>query len=231
MSVLSQSIKTWPIQDRPREKILKINGEANVTDAELLAILLRTGTRGQSALDLAKALIQEFKTFRNLSKASTLQWQCFRGLGQAKRAQIKAALEIGRRFRDNETRAEGKALTSSLDAANIFMPLLRDAKIEIFKTIYLDGRQRILDIHDSSIGTINRAVPFIREIIRQGIDLGAAGLICGHNHPSGEVLPSEEDHKFTHELKEAGDLMRIKILDHIIIGNNKYYSFADQGTL
>lgn len=224
------SIKNWPLADRPREKLLQ-HGEQSLTDAELLAILLSTGMKGQSAVDVAMTIVKKFKTFRNMSESPVSFWESIPGLGRAKFAQIKAALEIGRRFRENETRMENRLIRSSGDAAAILIPILRDRKIEIFKTIYLDAKQRMIEITDTTAGTTNRAVPFIREIFHRGINNGAVSLICGHNHPSGEVTPSPEDRKFTDELVSAGRIMQIKVLDHLIIGENKYYSFADDGTV
>lgn len=223
-------IKSWPKDDRPREKLLK-NGESSLSNSELLAILLRTGVRGQSAIDLARKIIDKFGTFRNMSHSDDRSWKEFKGLGSAKIAQIKAALEIGRRFREDEAAVGKQKIRSVKDAVDILMPQMRDLKTEIFKVIYLDSHNRITDIVNAAVGTVNHAMPIIREIIHGALQNFAVSIICVHNHPSGDPKPSTEDRDFTRELCQAGNVMRVKMLDHLIIGDNQYHSFADSGEL
>ncbi|MBU1809399.1 MAG: DNA repair protein RadC [Candidatus Omnitrophica bacterium] len=224
------SIRAWPKEDRPREKLLK-NGARNVSNSELLAILLRTGTRGVSAIDLARKVLNKFKTFRNMTHTDLCDWKGLKGLGSAKIAHIQAALEIGRRFREDEASAGKQKITSAKDVVAIIMPQVRDLKTEVFKVVYLDSNNRIIDIADAVTGTVTKAMPIVREIIHSALQKFAASIICAHNHPSAKTEPSAEDKKFTKELYDAGKLMEIKVLDHLIIGDNQYYSFADEGLL
>jgi DNA repair protein RadC len=221
-------IKSWPQDDRPREKLLK-NGAGTLSSSELLAILLRTGIKGESAIDLARRIIDKFSTFRNMSHTDMCQWEEFKGLGPAKIAQIQAALEIGRRFRDVEVSGPKQKIACARDVVEIIMPQMRDLKTEIFKVVYLNSTNRIIEISNSAVGTVNHAMPIVREIIHAALQKFAAAIICVHNHPSANVAPSPEDKKFTQELIAAGNLMNIKVLDHIIIGDNTFFSFADEG--
>ncbi len=220
------TIKEWPVSDRPREKLIK-NGEHTLSNSELLAVLLRSGVKGQSAIDLARKILQKFKTFRNLSHTDLAQWKEFKGLGIAKIAQIKAAIEIGRRFREDEVKENQPKIESSKDVVDILMPRMRDLKKEVFKIVLLNSQNRIIDIFDTGEGTVNKANPIIREIFQKVLQNYATSLICVHNHPSGKTEPSREDRDFTKELYQAGNIMQVKVLDHVIIGDNEYYSFAD----
>src|SRR3989338_9258827 len=225
-----RSISNWPEEDRPREKLLK-NGEHTLSNSELLAILLRTGVKGQSAIDLARKILEKFKTFRNLSHTDLAQWREFKGLGIAKIAQIKAAIEIGRRFREDEAKENQPKIESSKDVVDILMSRMRDLEKEVFKIVLLNSQNRIIDIFDAEEGTVNKANPIIREIFQKSLKNYAVSLICVHNHPSGKTAPSTEDCEFTEELFKAGNIMQVKVLDHVIIGDNEYYSFSDQGNI
>jgi DNA repair protein RadC len=227
---MNTGIKSWPAEDRPREKLLK-KGAGALSHSELLAILLRTGVSGVSAIDLARQIIEKFGTFRNMSHTDMRDWKEFKGLGPAKIAQIQAALEIGRRFREDEVLSARQKISSAQDIVAIVAPQMRDLKTEVFKTVYLNNNNRIIDIHEAAIGTVNQAMPIVREIIHLALQKFAAAMICVHNHPSGNVVPSPEDKKFTHELASAGKLMGIKVLDHIIIGDGSFFSFADEGMM
>jgi DNA repair protein RadC len=224
--IYEKAIKNWPEDDRPREKLLR-NGEHSLSKSELLAILLRTGSKDQSALDLARRIMKKFKTFRNMSHTDMRDWKELKGVGNAKIAQIKAAIEMGRRFREDELQEEKIVVRSAKDIVDILMPRMRDLKKEVFKTVMLDSKNRIIDIIEITKGTVNQANPIIREIFHKALELFATGLICVHNHPSGNIIPSKEDKDFTKTLSEAGKIMQVKVLDHIIIGDNSYYSFAD----
>jgi len=222
-------IKSWPKDDRPREKLFK-EGEHKLSNTELLAILIRSGVKGQSAIDLARKILQKFKTFRNMSHTDIRDWKEFKGLGIAKIAQIKAAIEIGRRFGEEKIEEKPK-IESSKDAVDILMPRMRDLKKEIFKIVLLNSQNRIIDIIEIEEGTVNKATPMIREIFQRASQKFATSLICVHNHPSGKITPSREDCEFTKELSKAGKIMQVNVLDHVIIGDNEYYSFADEGDL
>jgi DNA repair protein RadC len=228
--IKSTGIKSWPEDDRPREKLLKL-GAGALSKSELLAILLRTGVAGNSAIDLARQMLDKFGTFRNMSHSDIRDWKEFKGLGPAKIAQIKAALEIGRRFREDEVISVKQKINAARDVVDIIRPQMRDLKTEVFKVVYLNSNHRIIDISDAATGTVNQAMPIVREIIHAALQKYAAAIICVHNHPSANITPSPEDKKFTGELSAAGKLMGIKVLDHIIIGGDNYFSFADEGLM
>lgn len=224
-------IATWPEEDRPREKLLKF-GEHTLTTSELLAVLLRSGVKGESAVDLGRKIMKKFKTIRQMSHTDISQWKELKGLGDAKIAQIKAAIEVGRRFMTEERKTEGR-VESSKEVADLFMPRMRDLKKEVFKILLLDGQNNIMDIKGVEIdeGTVTQASPNVREIMSKALQNFAAAVVCVHNHPSGNPNPSQEDRHFTKKLVIAGKAMQIKVLDHIIIGDDKYYSFADEGLI
>ncbi len=226
----STGIKSWPEDDRPREKLLKRGAKA-LSNSELLAILLRTGVQGNSAIDLARQIIDKFGTFRNMNHTDMREWKEFKGLGPAKIAQLQAALEIGRRFREDEVLSVKQKIASARDVVTIIMPQMRDLKTEVFKVVYLNSNNRIIDISDAATGTVNHAMPIVREIIHTALQKFTAAIICVHNHPSANIAPSPEDKKFTQELTAAGKLMGIKVLDHVIIGDGSYFSFADEGLM
>ena len=230
MEKILNGIRSWPAEDRPREKLLK-KGARTLSDSELLAILLRTGVKGVSAIDLARKIVDKFGTFRNMNHTDAREWKEFKGLGPAKIAQIQAALEIGRRFRDVEINGPKQKIASARDVVDIIMPQMRDLKTEVFKVAYLNSNNRIIEISDAAIGTVNHALPIVREIIHAALQKFAAAIICVHNHPSANIAPSPEDKKFTQELSAAGKIMDIKVLDHIIIGDGNYFSFADEGMM
>ncbi len=223
-------IMAWPVDDRPREKLLK-RGARNLSNSELLAILLRTGTSGVSAIDLARKILKKFGTFRNMIQTDSRDWKEFKGLGAAKIAHIQAALEIGRRFREDELVAGKQKIKSAHDLAQILMPQMRDLKTEIFKVAYLDNQNKLIDIEDAAIGTVNHAMPIVREIIHSALQKFAVSIICAHNHPSSGIEPSVQDKQFTRELYNAGKLMNVKIIDHLIIGDDQYFSFSDKGLM
>ena len=223
-------IKTWPEDDRPREKLLK-KGAGALSNSELLAILLRTGTQGTSAIDLARKILKKFGTFRNMSHTDSRDWKDIKGLGGAKIAHIQAALEIGRRYREDDVSTRKQKIASAKDVVDIVMPQLRDLKTEMFKVVYLDNNNRIIGISDTAVGTVDQAFPIVREIIHAALQKFAKSIVCVHNHPSANITPSLEDKKFTKELCDAGRIMEIKVLDHVIIGDNEFYSFEDEGEI
>jgi len=229
-SPYTTAICQWPEDDRPREKLAKY-GPQRLSNSELLAILLRTGSKGESALGLARRILHKFKTFRHMSHTDVNDWKDFKGLGPAKIAQIAAAIEIGRRFREDEARETRPALKSSKDAADLLMPRMRDLKTEVFTVVYLDAGNCVIEIADAAIGTVNHAAPIVREVIHAALQKFAVSIICAHNHPSGQITPSQDDRRFTRHLRDAAHMMGVKALDHIIIGDNQHYSFADAGEM
>ncbi len=225
----NKSIKNWPKDERPREKLFKF-GEHTLSNTDLLAILLRSGVKGQSAVDLSRKILSKFGTFRDMSHTDIRDWKEFKGLGQAKIAQIKTAIEIGRRFLAENKQPKGK-IKGSRDIADLFIGRMRDLKKEVFKILLLDNQNHIIETAEVTEGTVNQASPIIREIISKALQSFAVSLVCIHNHPSGDPCPSKEDRDFTKELCQAGKVMDIKVLDHIIIGDNQYFSFADEELL
>jgi len=222
-------IKDWPEDEKPREKLLR-RGEHMLSDTELLAILIGTGTAGRTALDLARRVKQVFPTFRDMGHTSAGQWRLIKGLGTAKICRIRAAIEIARRFGEESLR-ERPRVTQSADVAALYMLRMRDLKREIFRVIYLNSRNVVIHEQEMEEGTVNQANPVVREILREGLEHLAVSLICVHNHPSGDPAPSREDREFTRALATAGKAVGIRVLDHIIIGDNRYHSFADAGDL
>lgn len=223
-------IKLWPKEERPREKLFR-NGEHSLADSELIAILLSSGTKGQSAVDLARKVMVEFGSFHNMSHTDIRTWRRFKGMGPAKTARLKAALEIGRRFGEEKIKDSRPQIKSSRDVADIFLPRMRALKKEVFKVLLLNSQNRIIEASEIEEGTVNQAHPIIREVFQKALQYFAASLICLHNHPAGDSRPSAEDKRFTQELVNAGNALQIKILDHIIIGRKGYFSFLDKGLL
>ena len=217
------TIKHWAAEDRPREKLLK-DGEQKLSNAELLAVLLRTGIKGQSALDLARGVIGMFGSLRNISCARLDDWKEMKGLGPAKIAQIKAALELGRRVLEEQIQEDRPQIESAKDVADLLMPRMRDLKFEVFKVLYLNAGNRVIAVEDIAEGTVNQVTPIIREIVHKGLMYYATAMICVHNHPSGSLTPSQEDKIFTHNLSNACALMGIKLMDHLIIAAQGYCS-------
>ena len=219
----------WSKDDRPREKLLKY-GEQTLSNAELLAILIRTGTPGRSAVDIGRELLHKFKSLRSMSGVDISEFKKILGLKDAKIAQIKAAIELGRRMLSEEKALEGSIKKSS-DVANYLMPLMRDLKKERFVLLLLDRRNAVSDMIDIDYGTVDRANPYIRDIIQTAIKYNAPSIIVAHNHPSGAVTPSNDDKAFTRSLMMATKATGISFFDHIIIGDNRYFSFADEGLI
>ena len=223
------SIRNWAEEDRPREKLLKY-GEHALSNAELLAILIRTGTPGRSAVDIGRELLHKFKSLRSMSGVDVSEFKKILGLKDAKIAQIKAAIELGRRMLSEEKVLEGSIKKSS-DVANFLMPLMRDLKKERFMLLLLDRRNAISDVIDIDHGTVDRANPYIRDILQSAIKYSAPSIIVSHNHPSGSATPSKDDKSFTKSLMMAAKATGISFFDHIIIGDNSYFSFADEGLI
>jgi DNA repair protein RadC len=223
------SIRQWSEEDRPREKLLKYGAHA-LSNAELLAILIRTGTPGRSAVDIGRELLHKFKSLRAMSDVDVSEFKEIHGLKQAKIAQIKAAVELGRRMMSEEKALKGP-ITRSADVAGYLMPLMRDLKKERFVLLLLDRRNAISDVVDVDHGTVDRANPYIRDIVQAAIRYNSPSIIVSHNHPSGSVTPSNDDKSFTKSLVVACRAAGITFFDHIIIGDNSYFSFADEGLI
>jgi DNA repair protein RadC len=223
----SKGIVSWPEDDRPREKLLK-KGEHSLSDAELLAILLRSGVKGQSALDLARQILQKFKTLRNMRHTDIRDWKGIKGLGKAKIAQLKAALEIARRFNSRGENLQKQKIRYTEEIVELFQSEMRSLKNEVVKVVLCDSRNGIIETVEIVQGTPTESYPIVREIMSKALQKFASGIICIHNHPFGDPTPSKDDRIFTSVLKEAGNFIGIRLLDHIIFGEEEYYSF-DKG--
>jgi DNA repair protein RadC len=224
-----RAIVNWPEDDRPREKLLK-HGAHTLSNAELLAILIRTGVKGSNAVDLGREMLRRFKTLRQMSGANVAEFREIKGLSTAKIAHIKAAVELGRRMMSEE-RALDRSIHSSSDVADYLMPLLRDLKHEVFKIVLLDRGNNVLEVADIGEGDVAKAEPSIRKIMLRAAQAYAAGFIAVHNHPSGDPTPSEQDKLLTRDLVIAGRAMEIRVFDHLIIGDGRYFSFVDEGLI
>jgi DNA repair protein RadC len=223
------SIRHWPQRERPREKLLE-RGVHALSDAELLALLLGSGTRGRSAVELARALIADFGSLRNLLNADGPRCLAQAGVGPARYAIMQAALELTRRhFR--EALRLGPALAAPDATRTFLLAQLRDRPYEVFCCLYLDNRHRLIAFEELFRGTIDRAGVHPREVLRQTLLHNAAAVIFAHNHPSGVLEPSQADELITRRLKEALGLLDVRVLDHFIIGDGCCFSFCEHGLL
>lgn len=222
------AITDWPVAERPREKLLARGAEA-LSDAELLAIFLRTGVRGKTAVDLARGLLDEYGGLRPLLHAERGRFCASAGLGEAKFVQLKAVLEMGRRHLF-ETVRRGDALSSPEDTRRFLTARLRDHVYEVFACLFLDTRHRILAFEELFRGTIDGASVHPREVVRRALQHNAAAVIFAHNHPSGVSEPSQADRSITRRLADALQLMDIRVLDHLVVGD-EVVSFAERGLL
>lgn len=225
-------INKWPESDQPREKLIKY-GAFKLTDSELVAIILRTGSHTMSAIDLARTLLQKAGGLDQLARLTTeeILEMNIRGIGQTKAVTICATAQLARRIHANQSNSKRKIITSSNEIATLYQPKLQDLKKEIFIALYLDTANMIISDSIISEGTINGTSVTPREVFHDAIKVLAASVIIIHNHPSGNTRPSQEDKMITQKMVEAGKNICINVLDHIIIGYNSYYSFADAGLI
>tara|TARA_R110000868_G_scaffold380784_1_gene646910 strand:- start:83285 stop:83959 length:675 start_codon:yes stop_codon:yes gene_type:complete len=221
------TITSWPAAERPREKLLN-QGPQSLSDAELLAIFLRTGMRGKTAVDLARDLLTQFGSLRKLLNAKQTDFCQIPGLGQVKFTQLQACLELGKRY----LKANLKQQDVIRDAADSFAYLahqLRDREQEVFACLFLNGKNQVIAYEELFFGTINLSHVHPREVVKKALQHNAAGIIFSHNHPSGHVEPSQADIDVTATLKHTLDNIDVKVLDHIIIGDGRVFSFAQEG--
>ncbi len=224
------TIKNWAIDDRPREKLLQ-RGKLSLTDAELIAILIGSGNRDESAVELSKKILSKNQNNLNvLGKQSVSQLMQFKGIGEAKAISIIAAMELGRRRRSEEALEKVK-ITSSNSVFEVLQPILGDLAHEEFWILYLNNSNKIIEQFQISKGGITGTLVDVRITLRKALELGAVSLILAHNHPSGNLNPSEADKQLTIKLKTAAESMDIKILDHLIVTEKSYFSFADEGLM
>ncbi len=229
MQKIHSGIKAWPESERPRERLARF-GAATLSDADLLALLLRNGMKGKDAVMLGRELVGKFGSLRGILAAEPRELQAVKGLGSAKIASILAASEMAKRQLGQEIR--GKSYARDPEAVvNYLTVSLRDLKREVFKVLFLDKGNRILDEKDLFHGTVDEAAVHPREVVRAALELHATALILVHNHPSGRIQPSPEDREITRRIQSACQTVGIKVLDHIIVGDNQFFSFNEQGLL
>lgn len=223
------AIRDWPADARPREKLLE-RGEAALTDAELLAIFLRTGVTGKSAVDLARELLDRFGGLSRLCLASQQQICEAPGLGPAKYAQLRAVMEMARRALGEDMR-ESDALNSPAAVRRYLSLLLKDKPHEEFWAVYVDTQNRVIDTEMLFRGTLSQTSVYPREVVKRALATNAAGIILAHNHPSGVAEPSQSDRLLTQVLKQALALVDVRILDHFVVAGTNGVSFAEMGYL
>ena len=222
-------ITDWPLNERPREKLLS-RGAESLSDAELLAIFLRTGVRGKTAVDVAREALLQFGSLTGLFGAGAEAMSTLSGLGAAKYVQLQAVLEMARRaLREKLNR--GSALTSPQAVRDYLRLCLQDRPHEVFVGVFLDAQNRVLAVEELSRGTLTQTSVYPREVVKRALHHNAAALIFAHNHPSGIAEPSRSDEVLTGALKQALALVDIKVLDHFIIGAGTAMSFAERGLL
>ena len=230
MQAKNYSIKEWASDDRPREKLLSKN-PMSLSDSELLAILISSGTKNRTALDLAKEVLQLGKqNLAELGKLSIRELMKIKGIGLAKSITITAAMELGRRRQATESLAKAN-MKGSHDVAGYLQPLLKDQKMEVFGVLFLNRANKINHFEIVSQGGITGTVADPRIILKKALEEDAVNIILCHNHPSGNLKPSKADEELTSKIRDAAAYLDIKVLDHIIVSDEGYFSFADEGML
>jgi DNA repair protein RadC len=224
-----QGITQWPETERPRERLLA-HGPQALTNAQLLAILLRVGRHGSSAVQVGMDILDQLGDVAGLAQCGIEELCAVPGVGEAKAAQLKAALELGKRALAGPL-TKGAKITSSRDLFTHYHPTLRELRHEVFKVILLDAKHAILRDATVSEGSLTLSIVHPREVFTLAVKESAAAVIFLHNHPSGDPTPSQEDHVLTARLVSAGEVLGIRVLDHLVVGDGRYVSFADQGWL
>ncbi len=224
-----KTIKEWSEDDRPREKLAKF-GASVLSDAELLAIIINTGTARQSAVDLARTLIHQYSDLPELAKKNHKELSKIRGIGETKALKLLAAFEIGRRIQ-SKAAAQKTKITGPDEMAELYLPLTRDWKTEKFMLVLLDSANQIIRDIVLTEGILNASLVHPREVFKTAIDERAASIILIHNHPSGNPAPSSDDMKITEQLKQAGQIMGIPVKDHLILAGHQFTSMAKEGLL
>ncbi|MBW7454827.1 DNA repair protein RadC [Paenibacillus sepulcri] len=222
-------LRDVPNEDRPRERLMTVGAEA-LSHAELLAILLRTGTKSESAVLLASRILKECGSLYGLVDMSIDELTAIRGIGPAKAVQLRAGIELGRRLARSQQN-ETLTIRKPSDAANFMMEELRYLKKEHFVCLFLNTKNHVIHRETLSVGTLNASLVHPREVFRAAIKCSSASIICLHNHPSGDPTPSPEDITLTRRLVEAGELVGIDVLDHLVIGDNRFISLKEQGCM
>lgn len=225
-----QGIKNWAVEDRPREKLIS-RGISSLTDAELIAILISSGNSNESAVELSRRIMDSIHhNLHELGKLNCEELMRFRGIGAAKAVTLIAAIELGRRRNQSEALKKGQ-IKESRDAANFLRPEIGDLAYEEFWVLFLDRQNKVIDKQKLSQGGITGTVIDVRLVLKSALEKHATSLIFCHNHPSGNLEPSDADKKITRQLKEAAALMEIPVIDHLIVTQSGFFSFADEGML
>ncbi|ALG68118.1 RadC family protein [Beggiatoa leptomitoformis] len=223
------SIKDWDEENRPREKLLQKGAQA-LTDAELLAIFLRTGVKGKSALDLAQALLKEFGDLRSLLGAKIGRFCQANGLGTVKYVQLQACLELSKRYL-SQCLQRGDVMSDPEITRNYLLTAIGGNPQEVFACLFLDSKNRVIRFDEMFFGTVDSANIYPREVMRKALEHNAAAVIFAHNHPSGVAEPSHADITITHRLKEVLEFIDVRVLDHIVIGDGYSVSLAERGLM
>lgn len=224
------TIKSWALDDRPREKLI-VKGRNTLSDTELIAILIGSGNREENAVDLSKRILNSVDgNINKLAKLSLKDLMTFKGIGEAKAIAIITALELGKR-RQLEVALKFPKITCSKDVNNLINPIIGDLGHEEFWVLFLNNSNKILAKSQISKGGLTSTLVDVRVLFKQAVELAAVGIIVCHNHPSGKLIPSTADKQLTQKIKEAGQTLDIKLLDHLIITEKAYFSFADEGLL
>lgn len=223
------SITTWPDDERPREKLLQ-RGAAALSDAELLAIFLRIGAPGVSAVDLARDLLKQHGSLRTLLGLDQAEFCATRGLGPAKYVQLQAVLELARRYLE-ETLQRGDAIQSVADTHRYLKAKMRHHPHEVFSALFLDNKHRVIQYEELFFGTIDSSSVHPRQVVKRALYHNAAAVIVAHNHPSGVAEPSRADELITLRLKEALALLDVRLLDHVVVGDGEVVSLAERGVI
>ncbi len=222
------AITDWPVDERPREKLLSRGAQA-LSDAELLAIFLRVGMKGKTAVDLARELLQTFGSLRQLFDADAQKFCAVQGMGEAKYVQLQAVLEMSRRYLAEKMR-RGDPLADPEAVRFYLTSRMRDYRFEVFSCLFLDNRHRVIQYEELFKGTIDGASVHPREVVRRALHHNAAAVIFAHNHPSGVAEPSQADERITRKLQDALHLIDVRVLDHFVVGDS-VVSFAERGML
>ncbi len=225
----STAVREMPEDERPRERLARLGPEA-LRDAELLAVLFRTGTRELGAVALAEKLLQHFKTVRAISRASLEELQQVKGLGRVKAVEIKAALELGKRLAAH-TEQDRTKINSAEDVARLLMIRYKDVEVEQFKVLLLNAKNEVVNEHNVSSGGLDATLAHPRDVLRQAVREGAVNVIVCHNHPSGDPEPSRDDIALTKRLVESGEVLGIRVLDHVVFGDGRYVSLKERGLM
>ncbi|MBS3907468.1 MAG: DNA repair protein RadC [Syntrophaceae bacterium] len=229
MAEFSNKISRWPEKERPRERLLQ-QGAQHLTEAELLGILIGKGTTRKTAIDLARELLDRYESLENLFSRSPSELMKVKGIGSAKAATLSAAFQLVRRIQ-SKTSKDQPSFKRAKDVANLYLPLMKDLRKEVFRVLLLSRSNRLIKEVTISEGTLDASIVHPRDVFREALLESAAGVILLHNHPSGNPNPSEEDIRITKQLAEAGRVMGIKVYDHIIVAGEDYRSLADDGLI